>query len=362
MVEKGHHIGTCGCQACLAVRRVHSVLTQEGLADSIRAYGLGKLREFYCELLDRVEGAGPVAAGSTPGAVGDQATPAGQEELVLPRVPTPPRRSRAREPSAKEREEKRSPPPAKKEKKGERKEKEKKARKEKKDKSSRHQGSESQRDRTTKNTPEKREESPERREKKDRSESSEPKKKAHRTREREAEASPVPTRVKEEVDYQEGPVASVREVSLSSAGEDKGTPEKSPEEEDRARSSGLHRRDSRDSHPEESEGVRLRGRAPERRRSRTRSRRGRSRTPDRKRGRAPSRPRTPSRPPPPRWPQPPPGPPPGWFNYPSWNFWGPSSRSKGVQRRVRNADIRTFGADPGRKSERVQHQYSSGRR
>lgn len=298
-----------------------------------------------------------MAAGPAPGTGGEPTPPVNSESLVLPRIATPPRRSRARKESTEERGDTEPTSPAKKEKKSDKPEKEKRAKKEKKEKSSRRKGSESHQERSRVTTPEARGGAPDEEERKSKETSRTPGKKEKKTRKREKEDSPekVATKVKEEVDYHGGPVSTVREVSLSTEEVEKESPEQSPREEERARSSGLHRqKDSRGRSREKSEGVRLRGKTPERSRTRSRTRRRKTRTPDKR------RPRSPSREPVQRWPQPPPGPPPGYFNYgyPGWAYWSGASRSKGIQRRLRNDDIRQHGTDPGRKTERVHYQYS----
>ena len=101
----------------------------------------------------------------------------------------------------------------------------------------------------------------------------------------------------------------------------------------------------------------------DRRRSRSRSRGGRrerrSRTsPRREATRDTRRPREPANPP--RWHGgEPTGPPPGIFDQ---GYSTRSWKSKGLQHRIRNRDIRTYGTDPGRKAARVENfQQRSGR-
>eukprot|EP00438_Fugacium_kawagutii_P018347 Skav224068 [mRNA] locus=scaffold432:46539:48939:+ [translate_table: standard] len=326
------------------------------MGPTTQAFGLGKLRELYCELLDRVEGEAPVAAGATPVGEGEKKTP-----VEVRASPTQEGASRDKASPCEERDKKekrnadpkrRSKTPEQRERKSKRATSDRRRRRDKKERSS--PGKRRRRE----NAPEEGEKSPEKKEKsakKKKDHESEEKPKAEEKGRRKTKTPEKRGKeVKEEIDYEDDTGRGVKDLTPES-GEEEEEVSRSPSQKERARSSGGRRDRSRSFHPRRQGDLRLRRRSDSRHRSRGGSRKDRS---PEVRDRAPKGPRTPSREPPGWRPSSPAGPPPGYFQDPTWQYWN-YGRSKGKQRRLRSDDIRKFGANAERKSYRVSAQLLS---
>lgn len=85
-----HLVSGCTCVLCGTWRRIGNLLTRSPPVEAFHTFALRRLRELYTELLDAAEsctvvGAPPVAAGQSPGGLGE-------EGQALPKIPpgTPP--------------------------------------------------------------------------------------------------------------------------------------------------------------------------------------------------------------------------------------------------------------------------------
>lgn len=85
-----HLVSGCTCVLCGTWRRIGNLLTRSPPVEAFHTFALRRLRELYTELLDAAEsctvvGGPPVAAGQSPGGLGE-------EGQALPKVPpgTPP--------------------------------------------------------------------------------------------------------------------------------------------------------------------------------------------------------------------------------------------------------------------------------
>lgn len=361
--EQPHLLVSCGCVLCHCWRRVGLLLVRPGLTESFRALAVRRCRELFAELLDASEcihesGGFPVAAGLAPrpliegGEAGiGAAPPGGSPGLAGSPAPVSAEGTGGAAVGPAQATSK-APPPA--------------------------PGSASVLEKTTEveavATPreENKSETPViegEKTKKRKKDKSGKEKKPKRSKSKKPKSSRARTPVKKESEEEE-PASSVisrvegeeRENSREKVREKKARPVSLPRESAARRAEREGRRGDRES----SRTRQGRRRAGSRSRSRGRDRRREERETRSERREKPAlssghqRPAEPTRPPA-HW-DAPRAPPPGQFystpgNYSYWRGYRPwPGQSKGVKRRQRAEDIRTYGADPDRKAERERWQ------